>query len=191
MLIDFENVQPSSLEALSEDHYRVIVFVGATQVKVPFDVASAIQRMGDRAEYVKIAGTGPNALDFHIAYYLGRMTPNEPEAHYHVISRDTGFDPLITHLTAQGIKVSRWAAIEKIPPIHARFATAANGTVDRFVQMLRQPKSTRPRTERTLKRALQTFSNELSVAEVDTAVNTMRSRKIIAIADGKVTYPGL
>jgi hypothetical protein len=27
--------------------------------------------MGDRAEYVKIAGKGPNALDFHIAFYSG------------------------------------------------------------------------------------------------------------------------
>ena len=45
-----------------------MVFVGANQRRVPFDMASAIQRMGDKAEYIKISGNGPNALDFHIAY---------------------------------------------------------------------------------------------------------------------------
>src|SRR5450759_3842883 len=69
VLIDFENVQPASLQALEHERYRVVVFVGATQVRLPFEIVSAIQRMGDRAEYVRISGTGPNALDFHIAFY--------------------------------------------------------------------------------------------------------------------------
>ena len=35
VLIDFESVQPGSLEALEKDHYRVVIFVGATQAKLP------------------------------------------------------------------------------------------------------------------------------------------------------------
>jgi hypothetical protein len=73
VLIDFESVQPASLEALAADHFRLKVFVGATQSKLPFNLVTAIQRMGERAEYIKIAGVGPNALDFHIAYYIGRI----------------------------------------------------------------------------------------------------------------------
>ena len=64
VLIDFESVQPESLAALEHDHFKVLVFVGATQTKVSFKLASEMQRMGDKAEYIKIAGSGPNALDF-------------------------------------------------------------------------------------------------------------------------------
>ena len=61
VLIDFENVQPESLEQLTNDHFKVIVFVGASQVKLPFEVAASLQELGSRAEYVKISGNGSNA----------------------------------------------------------------------------------------------------------------------------------
>ena len=35
VLIDFENVQPESLVGLQQDHFKVLVFVGANQTKVP------------------------------------------------------------------------------------------------------------------------------------------------------------
>ena len=67
VLIDYENVQPTAIEALEHEHFHVIVFVGASQAKVTYEVASVLQRMGERASYIKIAGNGSNALDFHIA----------------------------------------------------------------------------------------------------------------------------
>jgi hypothetical protein len=67
VLIDYENVQPSSLAGLDAEHFRVLVFVGANQNKLTFETAAAIQKLGPRAEYVKISGNGSNALDFHIA----------------------------------------------------------------------------------------------------------------------------
>ena len=54
VLIDFENVQPDGLAVLFEEHFKLVVFVGATQVKVPFELASAMQSLGERAQYVKI-----------------------------------------------------------------------------------------------------------------------------------------
>ena len=111
VLIDFESVQPASLAALAADHFRVKVFVGATQSKLPFDLVTATQQMGNRAEYIKIAGVGPNALDFHIAYYIGRLAAHEPEAFFHIISKDTGFDPLIQHLKDNKIFCGRWQAL--------------------------------------------------------------------------------
>ncbi|MGJ7609014.1 PIN domain-containing protein [Variovorax sp. LT1R20] len=59
VLIDYESVQPEALSVLHEDHFRLIVFVGATQAKVAFDTAAALQRMGERASYIKISGSGP------------------------------------------------------------------------------------------------------------------------------------
>ncbi len=75
-----------------------MVFIGANQTKVPFEVAQAMQAMGSNAEYVKIAGNGSNALDFHIAFYIGQLAAADPTAFFHIISKDSGFDPLIAHL---------------------------------------------------------------------------------------------
>ena len=58
VLIDLENVQPTSLDRLTRDNCHVILFVGAQQTKIPIEVASTLQAMGDRAEYVRISASG-------------------------------------------------------------------------------------------------------------------------------------
>jgi hypothetical protein len=98
VLIDFENVRPASLEPLTDDHFKVIVFVGASQTRLAYEVAASVQQLGSRAEYVKVSGNGANALDFHIAYHIGRLAAAELSAYFHIISKDTGFDPLVQHL---------------------------------------------------------------------------------------------
>ena len=191
VLIDFENAQPTSLDALLEDHYRVIVFVGATQAKLPFGVVSAVQRMGERAEYVKIAGTGPNALDFHIAFYIGQMAAQDPTAFFHIISKDTGFDPLIKHLNARRISVARSASIAEMPQFKPKTKKRpAQERARAFVESLRQPKSTKPRTAKTLGRAIAAFfqKQQLSEEEVGAVVDAMRSAGYAKIDDGKVAY---
>lgn len=115
VLIDYESVQPEALSVLYEDHFRLIVFVGATQAKVSFETAAALQRMGNRADYVKIAGTGPNALDFHIAFYIGQLALQESSPYFHIISKDTWFDPLIQHLKSRKIFAARWRDVTEIP----------------------------------------------------------------------------
>ena len=115
VLIDLENVQPASLAGLEADFFKVLIFVGASQTKIPFELASAAQRLGERAAYIKIAGNGINALDFHIAYYIGRLSQQDPTAYFHIISKDTGFDTLIQHLKAQKIGVVRSKDIADIP----------------------------------------------------------------------------
>lgn len=71
--------------------------------------------MGPDAEYIQIEGSGRNALDFHIAYMLGRLAADAPGAQLHVISKDKGFDPLIKYLNAQKIASHRWTSIADIP----------------------------------------------------------------------------
>ena len=101
ILIDYENVQTKSLAVLQgapNQAFRIMVFVGANQSKIPIDLVSSMQSFGDKAEYIQITGSGRNALDFHIAYYLGALTERDPAGIFHVISKDTGYDQLIRHL---------------------------------------------------------------------------------------------
>ena len=119
VLIDFENVQPQSLEQLEHDHFKLLVFVGASQTKLPFEVAASLQRLGARAEYIKISGNGTNALDFHIAYYIGRLAAEDPSAYFHIVSKDKGFGPLVEHLKSGKISADRVKSIADIPLVKA------------------------------------------------------------------------
>lgn len=112
VLVDFENVQPSGLEGLVRGKHHVRLFVGASQSKIPFETARALQALGSDAEYVQITGSGRNALDFHIAYHLGRLAVENPAAKFLVVSKDTGFDPLVEHMRAAGLDCRRVAAID-------------------------------------------------------------------------------
>lgn len=117
VLIDYENVQPDLMPLLSETNIYVIIFVGAAQKSVPVDFAAAMQRLGSRATYIKLSGNGSNALDFHIAFYLGVLAVRDSAAYFHIISKDTGFDPLVQHMRAKQVKVHRFEDVTDIPII--------------------------------------------------------------------------
>lgn len=114
VLIDFENVQPKELGAFGGGGYKVMVFVGQGQSSVPVGLATALQGLGDAGSYVQIEGRGPNALDMHIAYYIGKLTATDPGATFHIISRDRDYDPLIRHLQTRHIECTRWKSIAEI-----------------------------------------------------------------------------
>ena len=116
VMVDFENVQPSSLGALSPDTCDIKVFTGAHQKKVELALAQALQRFGPNAEWIQITGSGKDALDFHIAFYIGHLAAAHPQASFTIVSRDTGFDPLVKHLAKLGIGCRRVAAIDAITP---------------------------------------------------------------------------
>lgn len=71
------------------------------------EIVVEVQRLGPKAEYVKIAGNGSNFLDFRIAFYIGQIPALNPSTRFYIVSKDTGFDPLITHLKSKKISVSR------------------------------------------------------------------------------------
>lgn len=110
-LIDFENVQPKALDRLRPGEARIKVFLGQHQTKLMLDLVQALQPFGADAEYIPITGSGPDAVDFHIAYYIGRLAVEEPGAVFRIISKDKGFDPLIRHLNARGIGCQRMAEL--------------------------------------------------------------------------------
>jgi hypothetical protein len=116
IFIDFENVQPKDLALLNGRNFKLMIFVGATQTKLPTEMVCAVQSLGTTAEYVRIDGSGRNALDFHIAYHLGRAVVAAPDGEFAVISNDTGFDPLMKHLKTAGICCGRFSSLSDLPP---------------------------------------------------------------------------
>ncbi len=189
VLIDFESVQPETLAALERDQFKVMVFVGASQAKVPFEVATALQRMGPSASYVKISGNGKNALDFHIAFYIGQLAAQDPTAFYHIISKDGGFDPFIQHLKSKNIFCVRSASIEDIPFLKVNHKKSPDERAQLYVEKLKQPKVTKPRAVKTLTNAIASFfQKKLSDEEIAAVIASMQKSGSISVKDGKVSY---
>jgi hypothetical protein len=188
-LIDFENIQPKNLEILRKHPFQILVFVGANQEKLPFDLAQAMQELGENAKYVKIAGNGKNALDFHIAFYIGQLSLQEPDAYFHIISRDTGFDPLIKHLKSRKIKVQREKDLAEIPVLRMSAATSSDEKIAAIIKNLVGRGPSRPRKVKTLANTINNlFTQKLNENELTALIEELRKRKYIVINQGNVSY---
>ncbi len=189
VLIDYENVQPEAMAVLGEEHFKVIVFVGANQAKVTFDVASALQQMGDRAEYVKITGNGSNALDFHIAYYIGKLASIEPDAYFHIVSKDSGFDPLIQHLKTKKILACRSKDVTEIPLVKAANSKSPTDRLAVVISDLQRRGSAKPRTVKTLSSTINgIFQKQLSEQDVAALLTALQKAGVVAVTATRVSY---
>jgi hypothetical protein len=189
VLIDYENVQPKSLSLLDGHDFKVIVFVGSNQARLPFELVTAIQELGSSAEYVKIGGNGPNALDFHIAFYMGRIAEKDPDAYFHIISRDTGFDPLLKHLRERKIFAQREKDLAEIPLLRISYANTVDEKIEAIVERLSALGHSRPRKVKTLKSTINAlFAKKLEESELAAIVERMQQRELVAIESEKVAY---
>jgi hypothetical protein len=94
LFIDYENVTQVKLSSLQQPNLK------------------EAHQLGASVEWIGVEGTGPNALDFHIVFYLGQISLQAPTSNYIILSRDRGFDPLIQHLAKLGISCRRIDRLE-------------------------------------------------------------------------------
>ncbi|BBO27227.1 hypothetical protein AltI4_16150 [Alteromonas sp. I4] len=189
VLIDYENVQPTNLSLLEDFDVEVFIFVGQHQEKIPFKIASAVQALGDKAQYIKISGNGRNALDFHIAFYMGKIAERDPNAYFHVISKDTGFDPLVKHLRQNKIYARRENDIAEIPLLNQANLFLMDKRMKLLVERLIAMGHAKPRRQSTLINTINTiFEGKLEHHELTELVEQLSIRKLIRFVESKVDY---
>ena len=193
VLIDYENVQPKNLAALKGDSqevdFRIIVFVGANQTRLPRDLVFEMQSFGSDAQYIEITGSGKNALDFHIAYYLGRLAKPGSDDHFHLVSKDTGFDPLIRHLKESGIQVERRKGLFEIPWLRADESGSLDDQLQKVVRNFDMQGKSRPRKVRTVRTTINNlFGKSLTEEQLDALVKGLQNLKYIAIEGERIKY---
>jgi len=115
LLIDYENVKRLNPALLACGEFHVILFLGPQDTKLPVNLVLAMDHLGARGQYVVLQTSGPNALDFLLSHHLGTLTARDPQAFFFILSRDTGFDPLMAHLRGQGCHCARVTTLEEIP----------------------------------------------------------------------------
>ena len=114
ILIDFENVKPTAadLKLIRGAGYRVLFFHGPHQNKFDADIVKVLQPLGIQVEFIQCERAGKNALDFHIAFNLGRLVQDSQSAAalsgktagFFIVSKDSGFDVLLGHVRTLGMQ---------------------------------------------------------------------------------------
>src|SRR6185369_6758800 len=187
-----ENVKPEYIERLKHEHFRVVVFVGANLKRLDFPIVNAIQSLGSNGSYVQVSRHGPNALDFHIAYYIGKLSAANPDAYFHIISNDKGFDPLIKHLKDQKVFCCRSTSVLEIPLVKSTDKlTPKQRAADFYEKRITSDKS-RPATVTSLQSAiLSHFLKLISEKEVTEVLAALTAAGLVVVNGKKVAYPSL
>ncbi len=180
LLIDFENVHTFDLTNLPAT-WRIKVFVGASQGKPDWELVKQAQPLGPRMEWIRISGNGKNALDFHIAFYMGEHAAKSVTTEFVLLSKDTGFDPLIDHMKERGIQCRRVISLnEWSTPV-----TDFDLSTEHVLALLSKgDKKARPRRRSTLTTHLASkYQKRLSAAQVEEIVERL-------FAGGHITEVG-
>jgi hypothetical protein len=193
ILVDWENVQPELLPALNLEDTRVLVFIGPHQSKLPFAIVQAVQMFGERAQYVQVNKQGNEALDMHIAFYIGQLVAELKNAYFHVIAKDRDYDPLIAHLKSRRIGAAKWPDLASIPILKRAAAETLKEQVEATNDWLLERKANRPKTLKALTNSLKTsaFAGRLVDDEIDELWQALVENKLIAIQGQKIEYVGL
>jgi hypothetical protein len=187
LLIDYENIQKVDLSGIPDD-IKIMIFVGQSQKNIPFDLVQQAQRFGDRVEWIKIDGQGSNALDFHVAFYLGRLQASHEKASFVILSKDKGFDPLVRHINNSKGDCQRINSLIELYGVGSNPPKEQN--VKRTIELLSKiEKSKRPRKRSTLSQHVSSmFQKKLEDSEIEKIIDHLFIEKLVSEAGTKLSY---
>lgn len=214
VFVDFENVKRIDVAALGGKHLRLHLFLGPQNKKLDVEVVEKLLENAQAVELIRSTTLGKNALDFVLAYHLGQAVLTDPKAHFHIVSKDTGFDALVELLKSRHVKVKRhgdWsalnfqsapkpvaAAVSPTPAVPAPAAPkppakpALSEEAEKLLENLRKTPKNRPKKEKTLLAHAMNFTGKDkpdSEAKAKKVMEELKKAKRIAVDEkGGVTY---
>ncbi len=120
VFVDYENVHAVDPAIIGSKTVHLTLLLGAQKTKLDATVVEKLLHHAANIELIRLKSPGRNAVDFSLAYYLGRAVLADPHGYFHIVSKDAGYDPLIEHLRSKHVRVRRHADFTKLT-----FATSA------------------------------------------------------------------
>ena len=159
VFVDFENVQQIDVSVIGAKSVNFTLLLGAKQTKLDAGLVEKLMMHAASVQIVRLASSGKNALDFTLAYYVGRTVSADPAAYIHIVSKDTGFDPLVEHLRSRHIHAHRhdsfdtltFSGTAKATTVVAKAEPAGQEeSLNRVLEHLRKNVANRPKKKKTL-----------------------------------------
>jgi hypothetical protein len=188
-MIDYENVHtfsPADLSVLQGEEFVVKLFLGVHNKEIGVDLVEALISIASRVELVRLKAAGTNALDFLIAFYIGKLWQETPEAAFFIISKDTDYNSLIKNLRAIGVDVHRRpciADVEKVVPTGTPSLDDLVATAT--VALGKNPH--RPSTLKKLRNVLR-VNKDLSEEQLMELIGALTESGLIQVVGNKVSY---
>jgi hypothetical protein len=204
VFVDFENVHELDTSIIGAKAVTFTLLLGAKQTKLEIGLVEKLMEHSAAVQLIRLTSSGKNALDFALAYYLGRAASTNPMGYFHIVSKDTGFDPLVEHLRSRHINARRhdsfatltFSAAAKTAPAKAAPAplkpipAEQEDAVIRALGHLRNNVTARPKKKKTLLSHLKTMlGHNVNDAEAAKLLETLRKAGHISIGENDaVTY---
>lgn len=161
VFVDFENVHQIDLSMIGAKSVVFTLFVGAKQTKLDTTLVEALMTHAASVQLVRINTTGKNALDFVLAYHVGRAAIQSPSAHFHIVSKDKDYDALVTYLRSRQLHAHRHDSFADLTfsakpkaPVAKSVPAGADDPLSLAVSRLRKNDTNRPKKKATLLRHL-------------------------------------
>lgn len=192
VFIDYENVKADGLDLLDPQRFHVVLFCGEHQKTIPISVSQA-QSQGLLVEIVSIEGRTKEALDLHIAFYLGRLvsTTDATKSYFlHIVSRDKGFDSLVTHLISRNYIATRANSVMDLPLVRNALAKTLNTRLPLVLDRLQAMGDHRPARLKTLTGTIRSlFPSDTPPSAIEEIITALQRNKVIKIDSPRVSYP--
>jgi hypothetical protein len=204
IFIDFENLQKIDTNKI-DTKTKIIVMVGLDQENKAIEFISKIIKNVSSIELIKINGRGKNAMDFFIAFYLGKYYKEIKDSKIIISSKDKGYDPLIKHLDGCGMSIEKINVDNIVENIESKIKESKthikkqdnkknedenNNIIISYLQkQTKSQKSKRPQKLVTLENYLYThFAQKISMEKIKKSINFMKENNYINILNNKIKY---
>jgi PIN domain len=212
VFVDYENVHAVDPAIIGSKTVHVTLLLGAKKTTIDATVVEKLMRHTATVEMIRLTSSGRNALDFILAYYLGRAVLADPRGCFHIVSKDKGYDALIEHLQSRHIRARRYDSFAALTIAGATGLPAANPPsaaprlrtrakprtqpairgerTNQVLEHLRMPSTTRPKNRKKLVSFLVAYlGHKITGAEASHLVENLCQAGYLAIGDkGAVTY---
>lgn len=118
--IDYENVHESGFEGVEAlgDGDAVTIFISSVSHKISLVVLETLLRKNCELTIIHTIGTGKNNLDFQliaeVGYQIGRQANETRAPRFVIISKDRGYENVVTVFAKRGVEISQCETIAKI-----------------------------------------------------------------------------
>jgi hypothetical protein len=192
VFVDFENVHRVDHSVFGTKSVSFTLLLGARQTKLDVALVEKLMEHATSVQLVRLTSSGKNALDFALAYYVGRAVMADPSGCFHIVSKDTGFEPLVEHLRSRHIDAHRhndFTSLTFSGPAKPPSATPED-LLTRVLGHLRKNANNRPKRKKTLVSHLLAVSGKTATeADVMNLIEGLRQAGHLTIGDrDAVTY---
>ncbi len=186
LFVDLENCPRPAWAKIPRDAL-VKIFIGAGVPKDVMKLAKRFRGLEARNQQYRVVTGRKNALDFHIAYYLGQTVLEAPRATMVILSKDKGLDALLQYMRNSGVRCCRVSDLTHVEGIQKLHQDPLGGELWWVVQNMNGP--SRPKSRRRLRNHVATyFGHRADAREVDIATDLLFAAGTVSETGSRLAY---